>query len=148
MKKILIGLGIGITLLLATTLQVKSSYKKSNTSAKDYLNTTAPKLLANWSEQEFLNNSHPKVKETVPADKLRAVFQKYRQLGKLKSYEGTQDGKVQWGYSKELGKYKISTNQALATFENGQAVITFQIAQTQGEWRILSIYVNSPKFLE
>jgi len=162
LKKVLVGLAILLVLAITMAMEMKGFYKNTNASAKEYIDRTAPKILSDWSSQEFLHYSHPRLNAQIEPKELDIVFKKYASLGKLKNYSGAQDGKIELGFSEDLGKYKISTHQTLATFENGQAVITFQIAQNHrvrryrpptemtspGEWKILSMSINSDHFLE
>lgn len=152
MKKFLIGCGslcvIFIAIVAGLIFLFVSKASKLERSAQEYMDTTIPGIITDWSTQTLLDQASPELLKTVTPDQMARYFEKFHQLlGPLQSYHGARGG-TRYTYTTEDGRRDLGEFTVFADFEKGEAEIKVSLIRHDGKWQISGFHVNSPALLK
>jgi hypothetical protein len=152
LKKIMMGLGV-IFLFLIITAGAGFAYlakyvgPRLDASSKEYVNENIPKFISTWNENELMSRASSELIAILKPGDIEKFLVMYSKLGKLKSYAGCNgEANIQLN----IGSPNVITASYIANaeFEKGPATIQVQLIQKEGKWEILSLYINSPVFMQ
>jgi hypothetical protein len=115
-----------------------------DSSSKAYVNDNIHAIVDNWSVDELTKRESSQFHQATSSEDLARLFDVFKRLGPLKSYEGCK-GEANMNAT-PAGLQLTATYIASATFENGAAEIQLNLIQVNGQWQILGFRVNSPLF--
>lgn len=151
MKKILIALGVLFLGLIVVGGSLLAYFiyqgSKLDASSKAYVDENVPKIVSGWATQNLVDRASPELLRVVTPIEAAKLFQKLSILGSLRNYQGSR-GQATFYYTSKDGKVISANYVAKADFVKGQAEINIKLIQHNGNWQILSFYVNSPLFLK
>jgi hypothetical protein len=151
MKKAFMVLGIvfAAVLLVAGAFLGYAAYtgSKLDASSKIYVDANIPPIIGTWSTAELLSRASPELRGVVSDEQLSQLFKKLSQLGLLIKYDGAKSGS-RTVMTTANGKAVTADYEANATFEKGSAKIKISLIMANGQWALLSFYVDSPIFLK
>ncbi len=111
--------------------------------AKAYVDRVLPGIVASWDSKQLLWNSHPEFVKKTSDEQLDQLFFAWMKLGSLKKYDESQ-GQVSVSKLTVDGQTNIFCDYVTQLdFENGHAKITLKIVKENGEWSIVSFFVES-----
>ncbi|MCH6258590.1 hypothetical protein MLD52_18665 [Puniceicoccaceae bacterium K14] len=148
-KKIAIGCSglfvliiLGIVGLLLIINAKKDKYDKL---AIPFFEECIP-VLSKWKMEDFAPYWAPEVMEAVEPEQLKRLFELYRKLGELESFEEPQFLRVSASTNSPYGSFV--TYSTLAYYEKGEAQISCILVPIQpNELKIWNLQVNSNAFL-
>jgi len=146
-KKILMGLGIAVLVLIAVAavgvFYMARQGERLDASSKAYADRTIPLIVSTWSEQALVQNAAPELLRVASKADFDRYFAAFAKLGPLVHYYGA---KGQSNIAVLAGKGKIVTANyvAHAEFAHGTAEIDLGLIREQGHWKIDAFHVNSP----
>jgi len=149
MKKLLsvIG-GIFIILIIAVAGFVGYAMHEGDgldASSKAYVDDNVPPIISTWSKEELLKRASPQLIRFLNErpEQTDQIFQKFSQLGALRSYDGSK-GDSHIHYTIKDGKVITASYVATAKFENGEADIIVRLIRISGQWQLLYFDVDLP----
>ena len=90
----------------------------------------------------------PKVIEQTTDEKFTKVVEFFSKLGRLKSFEDPDFSKEYTGSNAEEGIQTIITYTIDAAYENGDAVITLDLLESEDSYKIYKFYISSIVLVE
>ncbi|MDO8682461.1 MAG: hypothetical protein Q7N50_03145 [Armatimonadota bacterium] len=111
---------------------------------RQYADAAIPAIASRWEVREFESRAYRPMTVTERAP-MKALFRKYRKLGKLKTYYGSQ-GQATISVRAGTGIMISGSYTSRADFETGPAVINLTIIKVGNQWRISYINVSSDVF--
>jgi hypothetical protein len=151
MKKLLIGLG-GLFVVLLVIGGVGIAYVAIKGSALDgeaktYADAAIPAIVGGWNESELETRLSPEFRSVTSTADLDKLFNAFRRLGGLKSYNGAK-GQAIMSATTQNGSQTIADYIGSADFDAGPAQIELKLIKHGEQWQILGFRVNSRTFLE
>ncbi len=112
--------------------------------SKNYANESILAIVKDWNVEEARERSSPEIIKILNQEDLEKLFNTYKQLGKLKKYNGVNGGS---NISFFFGKGKAITARyvAEAEFENGDASIMILLIKHE-KWKILEFNITSKPY--
>lgn len=152
MKRMLQILGGALVLILiiagSTVAYLFYAGPRLDASSKAYVDQTVPLIVDKWSEDALWVRAAPELKQKVTREQLKDLFEKCsRELGNLRTYDGSA-GEANFGFAVNSGKVITARYLVKSTFEKGRADVAVGLIEHDGQWQLLSFYVNSPLLLK
>jgi hypothetical protein len=114
-------------------------------SSKAYVDESVPAIVTHWSQDELSRRESPQFRRTTSDSELTVLFNRFAQLGGLRSYDGSR-GDANLNFMPGTGLQITAAYIAQATFQNGKAELRVNLIQIDGNWRILGFRIESPMF--
>ncbi len=120
-----------------------------DSSSKRYVDENVPRILSGWSKDDLVRISSPQMMSILDRDtaKTDQLLKRFATLGMLESYGGAK-GDANMFYTVNGGNRVTAHYVAQATFSNGEATITVDLIQLDGQWKVQGFRVDSPAFLK
>jgi hypothetical protein len=125
-------IGIGVLLHNSRGLDAES---------KAFVDSAIPAIAATWSEQQLLERATPELRQIAKPEQLRALFERFAQLGPLVEYEGATGGS-RVDYKAGSGSTVSAAYVARARFKNGSATLRLLLVKRDGRWMIHNFNVD------
>lgn len=137
---VLLGVGgIGFGILAYEGYQLDAS-------SKAYVDNNIHPIIDNWSADELTKRESAQFHQATSDENLAKLFDEFKKLGPLKSYEGSKgDAKMN---ATPTGLQITAVYVISATFQNGKAQIKLSLIRENGQWQILGFRVDSPIFTQ
>jgi hypothetical protein len=149
MKKVLIILAslclVAVVLAIAGVAFVVSKGRAFDRESKAYVDSAVPAIVSGWDKQQLLSRASPEFRQAVTDEDLEKLYNMFRRLGTLKSYDGSQ-GESNMSVTNR-GKVISASYLARATFDTGPAEIKIALIK-HDEWQIMGFRIDSKVFLE
>ncbi len=143
MKAIINRICIALLLVLCCSCSLFTSEDSLKQEAKAYVDEVLPRIVTSWDSKQLLWNSHPEFVKKTSAEQLDQLFFACMKLGSLKKYDESH-GQVSISALTVNGRTNLFCDYVTQLdFENGPAKISVRVVKGNGEWRILSFFVDS-----
>lgn len=120
---------------------------KHDKACRAYLDSNVPQIVTSWDVEELIKQASPRLLNTVPREKVEALFRACRErLGPLQEYKGSK-GRIHFGANSKEGRLTTGQYVAEARFEKAVAQISILVILEGSQWRIGGFYVNSDALL-
>lgn len=145
MKAFVIFLGtIGAAIVLAVGTLLWFGFTKGralDAESHRYAGATIQAIVSNWNEQALLDRGSIELTEAAHSQvDLAALFARWRQLGKMTTYEGSK-GEANIRFTLETGEVITAVYVARADFEQGEAQIKIVLLKAAGKWQVAGFAV-------
>lgn len=151
MRKMLITIGIALTVLIATLCTsiglLGWTGRRLDADSKVYAESAVRAIAARWDAHEVETRAAPELVSVIDKERLDKLMAQCRRLGRLRECQSP-EGQARVLLSSKRGKMVTAEYAVSIHCDAGAARVRLTLIKRGNEWKMLSFYVDSDGFLE